>query len=338
MSLVDKSAWAVLVVGAVGCAHTPDVTMKYYLSASKVTFKVTRTLACDAVNGKIVSTADAVPTIQAYADRSKPAAEVRIAPLQGWFANSDIKFEFYDDGRLKGINATSTGQGETILKTAIAIATMPRILGSSPKANECAEVLRVGKQSPISLVYVGDVDVESAAVQSIQPDTLSRAYLQLLPPNIVAPICAVVKEVDPAAIPASYTAREGDVLVPMRQPGLVRIRVAASFDPACDGGDPIWDGKVLAGQRGTPYSLPIPRAAMFGKQTFVLAVDPSGAATQIQYATETGVGQALNVLSTGLTELQNEDSKRAAAARAEADLIAAQQRLVRCRADPKSCS
>ena len=64
----------------------------------------------------------------------------------------------------------------------------------------------------------------------------------------------------------------------------------------------------------------------------------SGALTSVQYATNTGAGQALNVAASALTALQGETTaQKVAAVKAEADLIAQQQRLVQCLADPPSC-
>ncbi len=317
--------------------------MQYYLSAARVTFKVTRTIACDTVLSKVISTGDATPAVQHYADRKVNPQSVSVAPLKGLFTNTDVKFEFYEDGRLKGINESTTGQGESILKTALSIASAIRVgtVGIASrdmtKAVDCTEISRIGKQAPISLVYFGEVDVTKAGSQSLEADSLTKVYVQLLK-DALDPVCAVVGEVQKGVKPLTYAERDGDVLVPMRQPAYVGIRVAASRQADCSGGDTIWNGFVLAGQKGEPYSLPIPKAAMFGKQTFALAVGESGAVNSIQYATEVGTGQVLNVISSGLDLLQNEDTKRANAARAEADLIAAQQRLLKCRADPKNCS
>ncbi|HET6264474.1 MAG TPA: hypothetical protein VFD95_06440 [Usitatibacter sp.] len=156
MSLAKKSAAAILLLGCVGCAHTPDVTMQYYLSAARVTFKVTRTIACDTVLSKVISTGDATPTVQHYADRKVNPQSVSVAPLKGLFTNTDVKFEFYEDGRLKGINESTTGQGESILKTALSIASAIRVgtVGIASrdmtKAVDCTEISRIGKQAPIS--------------------------------------------------------------------------------------------------------------------------------------------------------------------------------------------
>jgi hypothetical protein len=47
----------------------------------------------------------------------------RIEGTFGSFADSDANFQFYDDGRLKSINQSTTGQGETIIKSVVSLGT-----------------------------------------------------------------------------------------------------------------------------------------------------------------------------------------------------------------------
>lgn len=338
MSLVKKSACAVLLLGCVGCAHMPDVTVGYYLARTKATFKVIRTVACDANNNIIVANA-VTPAVTHFADRDQ-RHQVSLAPLKGFLSNSDVKFEFYDDGRLKGVNATTTGQGEAILKTALTIAsTLGAFSGSraASTSTECALINKVSPGKPLSLTYEGDVEMDRQGLsQAIPPDTASAVYASQLR-SAISGVCAKVMGIEQATAPVGYEGKRNEVLLTVRQPGLVRIRVAATDDKECMK-DTIWDGKVLAGQSGTAYSMPIPAAAVFGKQTFAVTVHESGALTMMQYASDTGTGQVLNVIGSALTEIQGEAGRKAAALRAEADLIAAQQRLVKCRADPTTCS
>jgi hypothetical protein len=86
------------------------------------------------------------------------------------------------------------------------------------------------------------------------------------------------------------------------------------------------------------YQLPIPRAAMFGKQVFAASFDEAGSISQVQYAKDTGGAGVLNVLDAAASQLNRTDTEQAAAYKAEADVIAAQQRLVKCKAAPASCS
>ena len=141
-----------------GCAHLPDATVHYYLPKTDVSFKVVRTVTCDENNN--VLAADAVtPTVTHFADRDSvdSAKSVSLAKLRGAFSDSDVKFEFYDDGRLQGFNGASTGQGEAILKTAIAIAgvTVAFDAPTISTSEVCKDIKKFGDEKPLVLTYQG---------------------------------------------------------------------------------------------------------------------------------------------------------------------------------------
>ncbi len=86
------------------------------------------------------------------------------------------------------------------------------------------------------------------------------------------------------------------------------------------------------------YLLPIPKAALFGKQNFALSLADSGAVTAIEYGKATGAAGPLNVLGAAATAAAPDSTAaKAAEVKAQADLIAQQQRLTRCQAHPAQC-
>ena len=96
--------------------------------------------------------------------------------------------------------------------------------------------------------------------------------------------------------------------------------------------------KLLAAQLGTDYVVPVPRAAMFGKQGFGVAFQESGALGSIQYVSNSGAASALGAANSLVTIAEGETTAaKAASIKAEADVIIQQQRLIVCVADPKSC-
>ena len=108
-----------IVLLASGCAKTPDISVNYFLPKSDLQLKVFRTVACDAAKNPVVAST-VMPTVSHVADMDTPKS-IKVAELDGFLSNSNLEFEFYEDGRLKGINTTSTGQGEPILKSAISL-------------------------------------------------------------------------------------------------------------------------------------------------------------------------------------------------------------------------
>lgn len=336
MSLIEKSAWAVLLVGCVGCAHMPDVTVGYYLAQSRVAFKVTRTAACDTAGNVIVINA-ATPVVTHFAD---PAQFVKLPlkPLRGIFSDTDAKFDFYDDGRLKGVNATTSGQGELILRTVVNIGTVLAGMAAAPRApaeTDCQLVTRIGGGQPITLVHEGEVKFGVKGAQRILPDVASAVKAVLLA-KAIGTVCATMLSTEETPVPVVKGVEAYDVQLKVRQPGLASINVSAGGQDGC--ADPIWEGKLAVGQAGKEYFLPMPSATVFGKQSLVAAFHESGALTSVQFVSNTGAGQALNVLNSALTAIQDEATRKANELNAEASLIAAQQRLAKCRADPKACS
>lgn len=198
--------------------------------------------------------------------------------------------------------------------------------------------LSAGGGKPLTLTYEGVVDISKSThdKQIIPPDTTSGFYASNLV-KAIGRVCAVVEGTEAPKAPTTYEAQNGDVLLRARQPGLVQIKVIAGGMNECQI-DTVWEGKLPVAQFGAFYSLPIPAPVTFGKQVFAASFLESGALTSVQYASNTGAGQALNVASSALTVLKGETTaQKVADVKAEADLIAQQQRLVQCLADPKTC-
>ena len=81
------------------------------------------------------------------------------------------------------------------------------------------------------------------------------------------------------------------------------------------------------------FPLPIPRAALIGRSGFSLALSEAGNITSIGYSKTSGASGLLNTF----TAIDTTDANRASVIRGEADLIAQQQRLTRCKAQPDKC-
>ena len=323
-----------------GCAHLPDATIGYYLSKSEVKIKVIRTVNCDADNNIIV-VSSSTPSVTHSADRSK-FRSINLAALKGFFSDTDIKFDFYEDGRLQGVNSTSTGQGETILKTTVAVVTaalaLKRIKTKS-YPDKCEFIKDAGGGKPITLIYEGVIDLTKGKVneeQVILPDPMSEFYANILR-DVIGDVYAVVEEIKtPEEKPVNYVSKSGTVELYAQQPGLVKIKVIPVGAPNQKG--TLWEGELSVAQFGKEYPIPVPSPAFFGKQVFAISFQESGALTSIQYVNNNSTGQVLNVINSSLTALQGETTtQKVANVKAEADLIAQQQRLARCLADPKNC-
>lgn len=108
-----------------GCATIPNVATGYYLPRTDLTVTVTRTVGCTKrTEGRgrgartihtLYSTAEAA-WVAAYS--ADPAARhpFNLAALNSPLADGAITFDFYDDGRLKSVNSTTTGRGAEVVQ------------------------------------------------------------------------------------------------------------------------------------------------------------------------------------------------------------------------------
>lgn len=329
-----RAAVIVVIPLSAACAHTPKVTLGYYLPRSEIHLKVDRVLACSKAN-RVVEVVAVTPTTRFVADRSK-WRPISIADVDGSFADADLKFEFYEDGRLKAVNATTTGKGEDVLKSAISLMGMvafDETRGTDPASCKTIRNLS-GQAKALTLTYEGYIEIVGDGTVPIEPIVSSAAAHKELAASMGG-VCAAIKTRMQANAPEISQRGEGARLM-LVQPGAATITVTSGGKNSCVESTH-WMGEVLAPQFGKEYALPIPKAAMFGKQVFEVSVGESGTLSSVKYGKETGANQALTVLNTALPELQKTTAEQTAEANEEADKIKALERLAKCRADPASC-
>jgi hypothetical protein len=124
MALRPPSVLVTMAVAVAGCAKVPPVSVNYFLPKTEATVEVNRTLACTDTD-RIIMVESSKPATVHSADTGSPQ-KMEIARANRAGANSSMTFEFYEDGRLKSLNSTSTGQGAKIFETAFRIAAAAR--------------------------------------------------------------------------------------------------------------------------------------------------------------------------------------------------------------------
>lgn len=338
-------AGTLLVLGA--CAKLPPVNYSYFPSMGTAVVTITQSLDCSKDQKRlVVITTPPVVAVKYAADHFVGPWTVEASRLRGELANNDFALSLYEDGRLKGINAQSTGQGEAILKSVVSLVTtaLPLVGGAGnsgkrdPKLPECQVIANWGGGKPVSLNYAGLYDLRGLAssnIVAIDPvpdskqlrDELNRA-------NRIGRLQARLQlsknEIVPGSSLASSSGRDSYVHLKLQRIALGTMQILSS-------GTPIWTGTLLV-PRAESYELPIPRAALFGKSTFAVEVAESGAVTKLQYGRETGAAGPVNVLTAAATAATPRSAaEQAADMKAQADLIAQSQRLARCQAKPDQC-
>jgi len=289
----------------------------------------------------MVAVTSITPVVKHSADEQ--TFEINLKDLRGTFSDADVKLEFTEDGRLKSVNSAQTGQGEAALKTAISIAGTVAAgfaeLAVPTYKDECAFIAGVagGKGKSISVTYQKDISPESTVGQEIFAEENSVAYENVLH-KALGKVEATVSKISSPAEPLFSKEGERQVTITARQPALVTIEVTGGvpLDPGVS--LPLGSVDVAVAQLGKVYRLPLPTPVVFGKEATSLTFSDSGALTSIQYASTSASGSALNVVDAGIDLLKGKSTAdKSAEVKAEADLIAQNQRLASCLADRANC-
>lgn len=327
---------AALAFGLVGCGSLPDAKVNYYQTTSQITVKVTRSVLCDTKNFPVVANV-AAPNVTHSADLTKPRS-TDLAGLRGSFTDADIKFDLYEDGRLKAVNATQTGQGDAVVKAATTLATTIAAFSTTSTLpsypTECTFIKDVGGGKPLALSYEGVLNLSTKDSQNIPADGASAAYASRLS-AFLGGICAKVGETELAAKLVEYTG--SDAVVTATAPAMVWVEVG-TVRPGNLCVPDLWKGRLPVAQLGKEYKIPLPKAVVFGKQTLSLAFAESGAVTLMQYTTASGTAGALGAVNALATIAQPESTTaKTTDLKNQADEIVQEQRLLQCKADPKNC-
>jgi hypothetical protein len=333
---------ALLVLG--GCA-IPGVVYRYYPSRARTTVSVTQSVDCTADKTALfVLNTPAVTTVYS-ADYTQKPYTLAIKSLDGAVSDTDVSFSFYDDGRLKSVNSSSTGEGETIAKSAVSLVTAvaalgggapPPVKGLPPVLDECRKVSNWGGGKPVTLTYglVLDPPVDSNIPVEFIIDPASATIFGLLQsklPTMNVKVTATGQPQSGARVVAdSVNQDSGVVPLTLQEAQNVKLEVLQN-------GQAIFTTYLTVPQAGT-YQLPMPKAALFGKQSFALALSEAGTITTIEYGKLSGSASAFNVGAAAAGALAPKSAAdKAAEIKGQADLIAQQQRLIRCQSQPTQC-
>ena len=389
----------------VGCASIPPVGLRYYLPKTSADVTVVRLLGCQNNNGD-----SALSAVDGYLIRVNHVADVESAHVLHLndgglsYGGLDHTLTFFDDGRLKSVDAEASGPGGSVLKSAAIIAAfVPGIasLTARPQRDEnpiaaiCEYIDLVGAEADkmprhITLRYTARLsptvadkpsltdsangDSSSSCICSmpqqesaeLKPDFFTRNHIDVLKGFLgtdaldffseVALQCtdAVCRQAPIEWTDARDQKPNGGaryaVLV-ARQPvyGVLSLEygdgntliIGRTSNDNNDRGtsdNVVFKEALPIAQWGTDYMIPLPYPKLFGKSTFSAKFSGNGSLTTIGYSREGGSGAlAEGVGSLADTLAPPTTSEQAAQVKAEADLIAQQQRLLRCQLKPDEC-
>jgi len=347
-----------------GCASIPDITVNYRPVKWALLVTVAHTITCNRDGSVAIVERGATFTPIYSAASIDSRYQIQLKNLDRYFADVDIAVALTDDGRLKSINQSTTGQGEAIVKSAIAaVATvsaqpLTTPLVAQPKAGVnlfrhnvfeqqaqdaksttvCGivskySVVAADKLPQVSLVQTALVNPASGSSVNAKPSKDQEALLNELRAaalDLKAEVTTALgkEELQPIAKPADTVASDE---VPLTLQRMVTLSASVK------------DVQGIIGSKSIPvattdtFAVPIPKAALFGKQSFSLVLAESGRITNIGYGRITGVPGALGAVTAVAGAETTEDNIEAAAMKAAADLIAQQQRYNNCKLKPSEC-
>lgn len=346
-----------------GCASIPDVSVSYRPVKWAVAVTVVHTLTCNRDNSLTAIQRGATFLPIYSAAPADPAYQIQLQKLDQFYADSDITLGFTDDGRLKSINQATMGQGETVVKSAIAAVAA---ISAGPAAAPATAPPAAGVQLFRNNVPLGEVkEAEASRVCAVIRNNSIVALDQL--PQISL-IQTAVLHAGAMNIPAEPSKDQEKLLHDLKEAKLdLSARVSAvlgteELQPISNLKSEVTfrevpltlqrmvalsakaeDAQGLIGSKSLPtpttekFVLPIPKAALFGKQTFVLSLAESGRISTLGYGRNTGVPSAFNAATAAATSEITDDNAEAAALKAAADLIAQQQRFNTCKLKPTDC-
>lgn len=101
---------------------------------------------------------------------------------------------------------------------------------------------------------------------------------------------------------------------------------------------PLVSARAPVAQFGGAYGIPVPKPAVLGKRSIGLVFAQSAALCSLQHSSDCSAAQALWGLNSLLMAAKGDTpAQKAADVNARTDVIAVQQRLVLCLADPERC-
>jgi hypothetical protein len=343
------SCWLLLT----GCAAIPDVSVAYRPVKWTIPVSIAYTITCTFKKDfAIIQRGATVSPIYA-AGPDNPAFRIRLAELNRFFSDAEMSFSFTEDGRLKSINQSTTGQGELVVKSAVAtlgaLAALAPVKSSSngiqlysndvpqgevklidPK--KLCEVVQKfnltasGQFYQVSLAKVTELnegELNREAKNPSDQEDLNQALKEAgFSPSAFAKGNLGTDELQPIES-IKPVDQSSEVPLTLQRMVTLTVTVDDSLGPPVTRAFPVPITKT--------FTLPIPKAALFGKQSFALSLSESGRITTIGYVKTTGVPGALNAAGALASAEVTRDNAEAAALKAAADLIAQQQRYIRCK-------
>ena len=339
-----------------GCSNTPDASISYYLPKTTVEISVSQTVRClDLAKPVVVTIVSFTPTFSADLNNKHT---INFGALDTFYSTSSTDITLSKDGRLEGFNSSSEGVGSDLITTVVtALGTsfsseseLFSPVGDTKEA--CTEINRVaGEKSgvplPLSVVLKSKVllskhrNIDKKVVYDVvfSPFKIT-GYTQEFYTSIVSALGKLTfeyGEIHKISPPVSTKSKGGED-IKLVEPALITLNVKRnSYASQTENEVTEYSSVIPVPQWGTLYSIPIPKPPLFGTNNLNLALYETGKIKTLKYGSINGTKDLGAAFSTLNDQLRRTDTEKALAIKNEADVIAQQQRLIRCKTTPDEC-
>ena len=351
-----------------GCAVTPNAVVRYKPTEWIMGLSATYTLSCKNTDFWFTSSAFVVPSYFAGKNHEKDFV-IRFRDFNSPVSDADMSVSLTEDGRLKSLNSSSTGQGEALVATAVkafgavaaAGAVPPQQLkpfvvssgtqNSSKPSEICDVVKRFGRSDvsadfhQLSIILTGYSNSE-VLKGNLQPTPGHKKIVDELDKfiNLKTSFEATIGKINLQPISYEDELRVGgyvEINVHQVRALDVRIRSESRGDSRILDAGLSFDEQVSVPIKvtgpDTLLKLRVPQPPFFGKQSFSVDFAESGRVTRIGYGQTTGAVGSLGATTTAVSADSAIENAKTNALRAAADQIAQQERLARCVMNPVGC-
>lgn len=160
---------AIIVLGA--CTSLPEVTIPYYLPMTEVPVRISRVVACSKTAPLKLHQAIAIDDIKPiYLADTARTYYFSTERQDHRLSDATINFSFHPDGRLKGVNGSSTGKGAETIKAVAGLLTTTRVGAQARKAPSQPTVDK-------ACTYISNTSPNSSkSTDSAKPTSLTLVY------------------------------------------------------------------------------------------------------------------------------------------------------------------
>ena len=150
----------VIVSSLVGCASMPDVTVQYRFPKAATNIVVTQTFACSNDSTQVISAINVAAATAYSSNRDIPdTGSIEYGKYGSLLEDADVGPTFTSDGRLLGINSSTTGEALATIKAAVSLATA--VAGFA-----ALEAKHDGNNNPIPLFGPSDIATTCEAIKN----------------------------------------------------------------------------------------------------------------------------------------------------------------------------